>query len=200
MEILIHSIETNKGREVVSQELEKSGSYDLWLADNLVTYTRNGFRLDKESINFQYRNHLNKVEGVYSNLVKGGHNKSEFYTTVYDSISQPNKRVLIINKNDLNQNGWSLIEYKTYKVDSAKNPVLPLQINAGDAAFKTVYEPSVVSEKYIKTSGYRAFKDAIDNNRFGIIYANDFEGISEGVVFTGFFDPSSKNIITWYVK
>ena len=63
-----HFDETGKLADDVASEIAQSGSYNKWLSDHFVTYIRNGFRLDKTSIDFQFANHLDKVEDVTSNL------------------------------------------------------------------------------------------------------------------------------------
>jgi hypothetical protein len=195
-----HINETNKTPRKIADEIAQSGNYEKWLSDHFVTYEKNGFKLDKTSIDFQFANHLDKVENITSNLVKGGHNKTEFFKKVYDPTNNPTQRVLVLSQQNLGQQGWSLIEYKTYQIDGSGNLLIPLQLNAGNSSFKTVYDPLIVSQSSIKKAGYESFKDAIDNGKTGINYPNDFQGLSNGVTYTGFFNQSGKTIITWYVK
>ena len=197
-----HLKDTGKLADNVATEIAQSGSYNKWLSDNFVTYIKNGFKLNKTSIDRQFASHVNVVERVSSNNVSGGHNSIEFFKKVYDPVTNPNQRVVVLNQQSLSQPGWSVIEYKTYKVDAAGNLKIPLELNAGRSMLKTVYDPAVVSQASLKDAAYKAFKNAIDDNRFGLPRQppNYFEGVADGVTYAGFFDPITREIITWYVK
>ncbi|MBK8080265.1 MAG: hypothetical protein IPK25_08280 [Saprospiraceae bacterium] len=200
-----HIEETSKSAKHISDEILTSGSYEKWLSDFFVTYRKNGFILDKESIDLQYANHLDLVDGPVTTAsgVRGGHNVNAFMTEVYHPVNSPNKRVAILSNIPSNNNGWSLIEYKLYKADPAGNPILPLELQNGNPFIKTVYDPQIISEQTIKTAGYKAFKDAIDNGKTGLNFGgfpNSFEGLADGIQFTGFFNTNTNKIVTWYVK
>lgn len=196
--------ERGKSPATIAAELTTSGTYDNWLADHLVTYRKNGFVLDKTTLETQFNNHINVVENVSKNNVSGGHNKTAFYAEVYDPVTAPNKRVAVLNKTAL-QDGWEIIEYKTYQVypngPNAGQLVQPPTLNGGNSVFKTVYDPSKVSAAEVKELGYKGFKDAIDKGIVGLgKTGNGFEGTANGLTVEGFYDLNTKTIITWYIK
>lgn len=67
----------------------------------------------------------------------------------------------VLNKTAL-QDGWEIIEYKTYQVypngPNAGQLMQPPKLNSGNSVFKTVYDPSKVSAAEIEELGYKGLK------------------------------------------
>ncbi len=185
-----HIDETGKSEVQISDEMVASRSYDDWLVDYFVTYEKNGYILDKASIDYRFTTHLEQVDGLISgNSAPACHNRVEFLKEVFDPITAPNKRVVILNEIPKGLNGWTEIIYKTYKVDASQNLILPLEFNAGPSNVKTVYNPSIINANDGKRSGYNSFKNTIDNPTTNIGFGNkpnSFRGLSNSKYYTGF--------------
>lgn len=202
-----HLDETGMLADDVAAEIAQSGSFNKWLSDHFVTYIKNGYNLTKANIDDVYGNHLQvvvRVEKANAAGVVVGHNRNAFMSELYDPVDAPNKRVVLhTNETGNGVNGFTLVEYKTYAVQAPPNDHLlqqPLTFNGNPPATglktKTLYDPSTVSQSYLKEMAYKGFKDAIDNNRFPGTF---FEGHVGSIKVVGHTN-SDGGIASWWLE
>jgi hypothetical protein len=82
-------------------------------------------------------------------------------------------------------------------------------VSNGATSTKTVYDPTIYPEALMKDLGYKAFKDAMDNNKFdlidplkGSVTPRTFEGVANGRTISGYYKElnGEKIISTWWIK
>lgn len=205
-----HISETNKTAGQIKSEIALSGNYVEWLVDHFVTYIKNGFKLDKESIFRVCDVHLEKVEGVEkatSKGVIGGHNRTAFFGEVYDPVSAPNKRVTLYGpETETGVEGITEVQYMTYQSQNSPNEhllVQPLTVNGSPPKsglqIKTLYNPLIWPKEKVRRFGYLGFKKAIDTaNDGGIGNNRSFQALIDGVLVSGNYLEKEKTIATWY--
>ena len=174
-------------------------------------YVKNGFKVNANIIDDAFR-HVDEVtlngagKPTYSsgNLV-GCHNEVNFNA---QKISNGG-RIQVISESPAGVNGVKTIEYKTLQLDALGNQIPGQYIGSGSVYIKTLFDPTVFSELTMKDLGYKAFKDAMVNNKFDLVdpltgntLPRTFEGIANGRTISGYYKTiNGENVInTWWVK
>jgi len=194
-----HLDETRKTVSQISSEIVESGSYSKWLSDHYVTYSRNGFKIDKVSIENKFVNHLEKIETINRNKgVVGGHNIDVFKAS---ALPNAGKRIDIISELDNGVDGFKIIEYKLLKSGPDGRAIPNEYVSNGKTWKKTVYDKRIWSEEELKQYAYKGFKKAIDNNSFDIS-DRSFEASVDGIKVAGHYidNGSEKTISTWWLE
>ena len=175
---------------------DRSGSFNKWMSDHFVTYIKNGFKLDKTSIDDVFANHLNVVAKVNRERgVVGGHNINAFKDP---SNLYPMGRVHIVSETPSNVNGVSVIEYRLHALDAQGNISPNLLSKTYNP--KTVFDPNVWSPAQMKELGYKGFMKAIDNGTFNPS-GRTFNGSVDGVTVRGHYLEGAERIIaTWWLE
>ncbi|MFL1897211.1 hypothetical protein ACJRPK_16025 [Aquimarina sp. 2-A2] len=177
------------------------------IAGDFPTYSRNGFKVDTESIDNAFT-HINDVELNGMGQVKynngsliGCHNINNFRS---QTISNGG-RIEIITETPKNTSGIVEIEYKVLKNDGSGD-FMSKSDGTIKAFTKTTFDPVIFSEFKIKQIGYDAFKNAIANNTFdqlSISRSNrSFSGNVGSMTIEGFYKEvdGDKVISTWWIS
>ncbi|MEM9547188.1 MAG: hypothetical protein AAGA77_14500 [Bacteroidota bacterium] len=198
-----HLDETGKIADEVASEIAHSGNFYKWLSDNLITYVKNGFRINRTTIDDGFK-HINEIKpngvnrATYSSGsgIVGAHNIETF---MKETVSN-GKRIEIINNFPTSVHGVRRISYKVLALDSTTGNPIPGQYFASGSIFhKTTFDPNVFSPSAMKSIGYNGFRSAIDEGNFGD--ARTFNGISDSFPVAGHYKSSGGEdiISTWWI-
>jgi hypothetical protein len=136
--------------------------------------------------------------------ISGCHNEVNFKAQLFSNGN--GGRIEIVNESPTIVSGVKNIEYKVLEANSAGEPILGQYKYGGAIKIKTVYDPVIYPEPVMKDLGYKAFKDAMDNNRFDVVLTNGasnrtFKGMANGRTIEGYYKEvnGDKVISTWWI-
>lgn len=177
-----------------------------------LSYIKNGFKVNSSTIDDAFK-HVDDITlngtgnatfSTSSGLV-GCHNEANFNKL----LTSNGGRIEIVSSTPKVVNGVKDIEYKVLQLDIQGNPIPGQYYASGSTFTKTVYDPAIFPEASMKDLGYKAFKDAIDNNKFDLIDPNTgnqlfrtFEGVANSRTISGYYKEvnGEKIISTWWIK
>jgi hypothetical protein len=167
-------------------------------------YVKNGAKVDFTTIDQAYV-HINDItlNGAGNPTFNdrgllGCHNYNNFIKQTVGSGG----RVEIVNEIAGSVSGVKKIEYKILQLDAQGNVLQGQYSSNGKIFIKTTYDPAVFPELTMKELAYKAFKDAIDNNKFLPNSGRVFEGIGNGKNIKGHYMElqNQKIISTWWIE